>query len=64
MESHMDTFALGNWKTRTLIQVQKSELELQDLPVDFDEITALHDSSVFRLIPVENVPNKNKEGLI
>ena len=59
MESSIETIAIGNWKTRKSMQVFKSDLELQDLPVDFDEITALQDSSVFRILPVKDVPAKS-----
>ena len=49
MESRVDWIRLGEWKSRVSYKIAKTELYLQDLPVNLDEITELQDSSVFNL---------------
>ena len=41
--------SLGDWQTRTDYKVVQTELALQDLAFNLDEITELQDSSVFTL---------------
>ena len=49
MESNLHQIWLGNWQSYQLLSVSKTELSLQDLAIDLDELTELQDSSVFRL---------------
>ena len=56
--------SLGSWQYRTEYSVSKTELSLQDLAVNLDEITELQDSSVFKLQPGKLVPEKSDENLV
>lgn len=40
---------IGDWQISYDFEVQKTELSLQDLPVNFDQITELKDSKSFKL---------------
>ena len=40
---------LGQWYTRVIFEINQTELALQDLALNLDELTELQDSSVFRL---------------
>ena len=54
--------SLGDWQTRTVYKVVQTELALQDLAFNLDEITELQDSSVFTLQRGQTVtkPHANK----
>lgn len=49
LETENDTIAIGQWRNRLSFFVSKTDLSLQDLAVNLDEITELQDSSVFTL---------------
>ena len=41
---------LGAWQNRQSFEIRQSQLTLQDLALNLDEVTELEDSSVFRLV--------------
>ena len=41
---------LGAWQNRQSFEIRQSQLTLQDLALNLDEVTELQDSSVFRLV--------------
>ena len=64
LESQIEFIKLGSWQHRTEYLISMSELSLQDLSVNFDELTELQDSSVFKLQRGSLVPNKNESNLV
>ena len=54
MESNLHQIWLGNCQSYQLLSVSKTELSLQDLAIDLDELTELQDSSAFSLERGEN----------
>ena len=48
-ESQIDEILLGSWQHLIEYRIQRTELQLQDLAIDLDEVTELQDSSVFSL---------------
>ena len=46
---------------RKIFEVSQTELSLQDLAFNLDEVTELKDSSVFRLRELETVPSQFDE---
>lgn len=48
-ESKVDTSFIGHWQQRQELHISKKDLNLQDLTVKLDDITLLHDSSIFEL---------------
>lgn len=48
-ESKMTYFDLTSWNSRRTFKISKTELSLQDLPVNLDQITQLVNSTVFKL---------------
>ena len=47
---------MGSWQHRFQFYVQKTELSLQDLSIDLDELTELSDSSLFTVRPASLMP--------
>ena len=47
MESRIDIQKIGLWQMQQIYEIKRTELFLQDLPVSFDSLTELEDSSVF-----------------
>ena len=56
MVSHI---LLGSWQSRKIFEIAQTELSLQDLAFDLDEVTELYDSRVFRLSEGELAPFKS-----
>lgn len=55
---------IGNWQSRLSYLILKTELEVQDLPVNLDEITLLKDSSVFRIAEQKFMPSFIEPNLV
>ena len=51
-------------QTRKIFYIERTELALQDLAFNLDEVTELQDSSVFRLKQGSFVPFSNAEDLV
>ena len=47
---------MGSWQHRYRFDIQKTELSLQDLSIDMDELTELKDSSVFTVRQADLMP--------
>ena len=56
LESKIDVVYMGSWQHRFQFYVQKTELSLQDLSIDLDELTELSDSSLFTVRPARLMP--------
>ena len=63
-ESEMQLSFLGAWRSRQVYEVSTTELALQDLAINIDEITELQDSSVFELKPTITVPYPLEKDLV
>ena len=57
-------FKLGSWKTREQLEIHLTELSLQDLSVDLDEVTERKNSSVFKLKKGRVEPENDFRNLI
>ena len=55
---------LGAWKYRSVFEISQTELALQDLAINIDELTELQDASVFRLKRGTKTPALNDDDLI
>ena len=56
MESNVDAFNVGDWQQRFEYKIVKTELHLQDLLVNMDDLTKLENASVFRVKKGNSVP--------
>ena len=63
-ESEFLPVTLGLWQTRQIFEVSKTELVLQDLAINLDDITGLEDSSTFRLQQGNLIPFVNEQDLL
>ena len=63
-ESAVKTVYFGDWQSRTMFEISKTELGLQDLAVNLDELTGLDDDTVFRLKQNDRIPFKNEKDLV
>lgn len=64
MESAIDSINLGEWQNVRQYEVTQTELSLQDLAVNLDEITELQHSSVFSLDNRSNIKETEQNDLI
>ena len=48
-ESTLKLSVLANWQNRKIFEISQTELALQDLAINMDEVTELQDSSLFQL---------------
>lgn len=55
LESEIEKVNINGSHTRQAFKIHKTELSLQDLVMDFDELTELKDSSVFQLKKSETI---------
>ena len=56
-ESTLKLSLLANWQNRKIFEISQTELALQDLAFNFDEVTELRDSSLFQLKEVGSFKN-------
>lgn len=54
----IDFNRIGNWQKRQIYEIAKTELSLQDLPMNLDELTELKDSSAFKIKQTRLAPYK------
>lgn len=52
----LDFNKIGNWQKRQMYEVSKTELSLQDLPLNLDELTELNDPRVFKIRQTKITP--------
>ena len=64
MESEFFSVVFGNWQSREIFELQRTEIALQDLSVNLDEITELTDSTLFRFKKAESLPSPNETDLL
>ena len=63
-ESSIESIILGDWQSRQFFEISRTQLALQDLVFNLDEVTELEDSSVFRLSKGDKMTNSYHIGLL
>ena len=63
-ESTLKLSLLGDWKNRKIFEVSQTELSLQDLAINLDEVTELQDSSLFQLKEVGSMKNTESKDIL
>ena len=63
-ESTLKLSVLGSWQNRKIFEISQTELALQDLAINMDEVTEMQDSSLFQLKEVGSIKTVSRKDLL
>ena len=63
-ESKLNISVLGNLQNFKLLEISQTEVALQDLAINMDEVTELQDSSLFQLKENGSLKNQLRKNLL